>query len=235
MRIFFFLTAFFIVTYSLSGQNEASDTCKHKRHLVLKQYGLPAGLLVGSGILQIGDLKKDIQHFFPNTETHIDDWLKFGPAIEMYAFDMAGIKHSNSVFDQTKYLLISHLLTAAIVQTLKVTTKVIRPSGGIHSFPSGHTSYAFVGATVLFHEFRETRPLLACSGFALATATGILRITNDAHWLPDVMAGAAIGILVTNLVYQIEPFKNFQPFSQKCEINVIRDKNLNLVCLQFSF
>jgi hypothetical protein len=233
MRILIFLTAFLIVPFRMVGQ-EPVDTLKCEKHLFLKQYGLPAGLLAGSLILQTGDIKKDIQDLFPDTETHIDDWLKHGPEVEMYAFDLAGIKHSNTVFDQTKYLLISHFATAVIVQALKVTTHVSRPSGGKHSFPSGHTSYAFVGATVLYHEFRETQPLLAYSGFALATATGILRITNDAHWLPDVMAGAAIGILVTNLVYQIKPLKNFQPFSRKCEINVIREKNLNMICLHFS-
>jgi membrane-associated phospholipid phosphatase len=234
MRIFFFLTAFLIVPYMVFGQ-VVSDTSKYEKHHFLTQYGLPVGLLTGSLILQTGDIKKNIQDFFPDTETHIDDWLKNGPEIGMYAFDLVGIKHSNTVFDQTKYLLISHLVTGGIVQFLKVTTHVTRPSGGKHSFPSGHTSYAFVGATVLYQEFKETAPLLAYSGFAMATATGILRITNDAHWLPDVMAGAAIGILVTNLVYQIEPFKKFQPFSQKCEINVIREKNVNLLCLQFSF
>jgi hypothetical protein len=233
MRILILLAVFLFVPFMLEGQ-EQRDTSRCEKHTFLKQYRLPAGLLAGSLILQTGDIKKNIQDLFPNTETHIDDWLKHGPEVEMVVFDLAGIKHSNSVFDQTKYLLISHLVTGGIVQILKVTTHVTRPSGGKHSFPSGHTSYAFVGATVLYHEFRDTQPLLAYSGFALATATGILRITNDAHWLPDVMAGAALGILVTNLVYQIKPLKNFQPFSQKCEINVIREKNLNMLCLHFS-
>jgi membrane-associated phospholipid phosphatase len=234
MRILIFLTAFLIVPYILPGQ-AVSDTSKYKKHHFLKQYGLPVGLLAGSLILQTGHIKQDIQDLFPDTDNKIADWLKNGPEVEMYAFDLAGIKHSNTVFNQTKYLLISHLVTAGIVQALKVTTHVTRPYGGKHSFPSGHTSYAFVGATVLYHEFKESQPLLACSGFALATATGILRITNDAHWLPDVMAGAAIGILVTNLVYQIKPFKNFQPFSQNCGINFITEKNMNQICLHFSF
>ena len=222
MRIFILVTLFLLVPYLMVGQT-GCDTCQHKKHPFLKQYGLPASLLAGSIILQIGDIKKDIQSFFPNTETHIDDWLKFGPEVEMYAFDLAGIKHKNTVFDQTKYLIISHLVTGGIVQALKVTTKVRRPSGGIHSFPSGHTSYAFVGATVLYNEFRETEPLLAYSGFVFATATGILRITNDAHWLPDVMAGAAIGMVVTNLVYRIEPlkFKTFGRAKNSLAVNAI--------------
>ena len=40
----------------------------------------------------------------------------------------------------------------------------------------------------------------AIGGYTTATAVGALRILNK-HWLPDVLAGAGIGILSTNLVY----------------------------------
>jgi hypothetical protein len=233
MRIPIFLAVCIFIPSILTGQ-PVTDTTRCEKHLFIKKYGLPAGLLAGSVLLETGDIKKDIQGFFPNTSTHIDDWLKFGPEAEMYAFDLAGIKHSNTVFDQTKYLLISHIATAVIVEALKETIHSQRPSGGIHSYPSGHTSYAFVGATVLYHELRESQPILAYSGFALATATGVLRITNDAHWLPDVMAGAAIGILVTNLVYQIKPLKSFQPFSHNCTMSFVRENNQNLFCFHFA-
>jgi membrane-associated phospholipid phosphatase len=114
--------------------------------------------------------------------------------------------------------LISHGLTGAVVQVMKETIHMKRPSGGLHSFPSGHTSYAFVGATALYHEFRETQPLLAYSGFVFATATGVLRITNNAHWFPDVVAGAAVGIFITNLVYQSALFN----------LKIIRKHNENI-------
>ena len=230
MRVLIVLTAFLVVPFMIVGQ-ESRDTSLCEKHLFLKQYGLPAGLLAGSLILQTGNIKQDIQDLFPNTTTHIDDWLKFGPTVEMYALDMMGVKHRSSVFAQTNYLLISQFFTGGIVQALKVTANVTRPSGGKHSFPSGHTSYAFVGATVMFREFIETKPLLAYSGFAFAAATGILRITKDAHWLPDVMAGAAIGILVTNMVYQIKPIKGWQPFNKKRSVFIvpqITDQGLSL-------
>ena len=96
--------------------------------------------------------------------------------VQIYAFDLVGVKSRNSLFDQTKYLAISQIATSLIVQALKVTTNVERPTGGNHSFPSGHTTNAFVGAAVLYHEFKDSNCLLACSGFVVAASTGFLRI-----------------------------------------------------------
>jgi hypothetical protein len=207
MRILLLAVAVVCFSMSVSGLSQEKDSCSMTVRQALKQQILPAGMFTASIILNSGEIKKKIQDIFPNTNTHIDNWLIHVPDFQMYTFDLLGVNHRNSVFDQTKYLVISHGVTGAIVQVMKETIHMRRPSGGLHSFPSGHTSYAFVGATALYHEFRDTQPVLAYSGFVFATATGVLRITNDAHWLPDVVAGAAVGILVTNLVYQMEPLK----------------------------
>ncbi len=91
-----------------------------------------------------------------------------------------------------------------------------RPNGvNDESFPSGHTSNAFVMATVLFHEFKDTKPVLAYSGFLFSSATGVLRVLNNSHWVSDVLVGAGIGIIVTDLVYRFEPLKNWNPFKNK--------------------
>jgi membrane-associated phospholipid phosphatase len=66
----------------------------------------------------------------------------------------------------------------------------------------------------LFHEYKDTEPWIAYSGFVVATATGYLRMTNNLHWLPDVVAGAGIGMLTANVVYRLEPLKKLQ-FSSK--------------------
>ncbi len=98
---------------------------------------------------------------------------------------------------------------------LKRITDEERPNGEDYSFPSGHTSNAFVMATVLHHEFIDTSPWLAYSGYAFATTTGVLRVLNNKHWVSDVLVGAGIGILVTDLVYRFEPLKNWNPFKTK--------------------
>lgn len=219
----------------ISGQTSMRDSTARGRIPVIRQYSLPAALIAGSLILQTDHLKQKIQDYFPDTDTSADDWLKFVPSVQIYAFDIMGFPHRSSVFDQTKNLLVSHLVTGGLVQLLKVTTGVRRPSGGVHSFPSGHTSFAFAGATALYLEFRETKPLLAYSGFALATATGLLRITNNAHWLPDVMAGAAIGMLVTELVYEFDPLKFIHLPGDKYRVSITSDDNSTRLCLNIRF
>jgi len=70
-------------------------------------------------------------------------------------------------------------------------------------------------ATVLFHEFKDTKPVLAYSGFVFASATGVLRVLNNEHWTSDVLVGAGLGIIITDLVYRFEPFKNWNPFKNR--------------------
>jgi undecaprenyl-diphosphatase len=70
-----------------------------------------------------------------------------------------------------------------------------------HSFPSGHTSFAFLGATFLsstfYHEYPESSwklPVIIGS-YTLASGVAAMRIASGNHFLSDVLAGAAIGSL----------------------------------------
>lgn len=63
----------------------------------------------------------------------------------------------------------------ALVQPVKRITKVPRPdSGELTSFPSGHTSEAFAGATLFCAEFAQHNTWLSVTAYCSATATGYL-------------------------------------------------------------
>lgn len=69
------------------------------------------------------------------------------------------------------------------------------------SFPSGHTSLSFAGASFLsyvysayFPESKWKIPIIAGS-YVLATSTAILRIASGNHFPTDVLTGALIGSL----------------------------------------
>lgn len=163
-----------------------------------------------------------------NYEVHIDDYLRYAPAAEIFIADVFGIKARNHWFDQSKYLLISKLISKTITGNLKTITKKTRPNGDPYSFPSGHSSSSFTYAAVLYEEFRDASPVLAYSGYAFATTTGAFRMMNNKHWLSDVIVGAGVGIIVTELVYYFEPFKNFNPFKNSKNISFypqINDEN----------
>jgi hypothetical protein len=191
----------------------ARDSTYHDFKLYKTQL-VPSILIVG-GIITAGNVKQKVSNAIPVTYTKIDDYIQYAPMAAMYIGDIAGLKSQNSVWDQTKYLALSQLTCAIVVQTLKYTIREQRPDNGkYNSFPSGHTSIAFVGATVLYHEFKDTHKILAYSGFGIATTVGLLRMTNRRHWVPDILAGAGIGILSTNMIYHFKLLNRWQPFAK---------------------
>ena len=66
---------------------------------------------------------------------------------------------------------------------------------------SGHSTFAFAGATMLCHEFGHVSPWVPIGGYGVATLTAIDRLVRDRHYLHDVCAGAAIGVAATELTY----------------------------------
>lgn len=110
------------------------------------------------------------------------------------------------------------LLTAGIKDLLKAGVSRWRPytyESGFdpaddddyhNSFPSGHTAYAFLGASFLTatlkHEFpnQSWRVPVSIAAYTLATGTGALRVASGEHFISDVAAGAALGTAVGWLV-----------------------------------
>lgn len=80
---------------------------------------------------------------------------------------------------------------------LKETVDATRPNGKPHSFPSGHTSRAFAGASYLHYRYGIEYGLPA---YALAAAVGYSRVESDNHYWHDVIAGAAIANLSAYLL-----------------------------------
>ena len=143
------------------------------------------------------------QSFEPEFEHHLDDWLQHGPLALTFGLKFAGVEGRS---DWKRYLVsgvLSYATMGAIVNGIKYTAKEMRPDGSTaNSFPSGHTATAFVAATILHKEYGLTRsPWYSVGGFAAATTTGVMRSLNNRHWISDIMVGAGIGILSTDLGY----------------------------------
>ena len=68
------------------------------------------------------------------------------------------------------------------------------------SMPSGHATNAFAAATVLGHRYPSWRAPL----YALATTVAFARVYLGRHYPSDVVAGAAIGVVVSSLVLTAE-------------------------------
>jgi len=228
MRLLKVLTLSILLIYSSLGYAQVADSV-HQNSLVRRSI-VPTALIAGGVLITNSQFEQNLQEKLrsglrDDFHSDIDDYLQYAPIAELYLADILGVKSKNHWFDQTKYLLISNLLTSGITQGLKYITLKERPNGAPYAFPSGHTSFAFNNAAVLFHEFNKTSPLLAYSGYAFATTTGVYRMLNNKHWLSDVLVGAGIGILVVELVYYFEPFKAFNPFKKLDSISFIPSIN----------
>lgn len=97
-----------------------------------------------------------------------------------------------------------YVLAAATTYGLKRVVSERRPDkSDRRSFPSGHATIAFAGATALRHEYGRLSPWVSIGGYALATITAADRVRRDRHYLHDVCAGAAIGFAATELSYYV--------------------------------
>ncbi len=203
-----------------SGFNSASHD---SYYISFRKNILPASLITGGILIEAFHVKTQIQDFFPQTNYDIENYIQYVPIGIMYGADIWPVEHENSVFDQTKYLVISELVNAVLTHAFKITIHESRPNGGTHSFPSGHASQSFTCATVLFNEFYDYNQSVASSGYLFSTTTALLRVTNNKHWVPDVLIGAGMGMIVTNLVYYFQPLKNWDPFHFNRRASIIPD------------
>ncbi len=220
LKIGCFLSLLLCTTNSFGQLGEVSLERPPKNDLAKKAI-LPGSLLLVSLLLTDTDFEKEFQEDLReglgnDFNTSLDDYTRYVPIAQLYIADIAGVQAKNHWFDQTKNLVISAGLTQLITSGLKKAIYKERPNQfNAEAFPSGHTSNAFANATVLYEEFKETSPFLAYSGYGFATATGALRVMNNKHWVSDIFVGAALGIMVTKLVYHFDYLIPWNPFKKK--------------------
>ena len=93
-------------------------------------------------------------------------------------------------------------IMAGSVYLLKHAVDTPRPDASDNrSFPSGHSAWAFMGATMTARELGWRSPWWAFGAYSVATAIAAERVVSGRHYPTDVVAGAGIGILSAQLGY----------------------------------
>ena len=165
-----------------------------------------------SGILAKSEKKsfrqntKDNKHtLVTDFKTRIDDYAQFFGPVLTTGLKIAGLESRSDWARYAASAAMSYGIMAGFVNSIKYTAKEMRPDGSTaNSWPSGHTATAFVGATILHKEYGMTRsPWFSVAGYSVATATGVMRVLNNRHWVSDVLSGAGIGIMSTELAYAL--------------------------------
>lgn len=168
-------------------------------------YGLISGL-GDKGIRQLdhyvrNSVKNDFWYTYP------EDYLQFSPAVAAFGMKLGGVESTHNLKDMAIIYALSNVLETGIVFTTKNVVGRRRPDGSDNaSFPSGHTSTAFVAAEFLHQEYKDKSVWISVGGYAMASFVGVARIYNDKHWLSDVVTGAGVGILSTKAIYWVYPY-----------------------------
>ena len=95
-------------------------------------------------------------------------------------------------------LVRAQIVTQGLTQAGKHAVRRMRPDGSSKkSFPSGHSSGSFATATVIQRHFGWR---LGGPAYGLASYVAASRLSENKHYLSDVVFGAAVGILVGRTV-----------------------------------
>ena len=143
-----------------------------------------------------------VQTKMPGFEMVFDDYIQYAPWAAHVTMGLCGVKGvSKNRYQVLTADALAAVMMVSVVQGLKYSINRTRPNGHSVSFPSGHTAAAFTGATLLAHEYANRSIWIPIAGYTVATATGVMRVLNNRHYVSDVVVGAAIGILSAELAY----------------------------------
>lgn len=144
---------------------------------------------------------------YPDFHTKIDDYTVFAPVAAIAGLHVAGIKGRHKLGETAVLYIMSSALANSISLSIKHTSRQLRPdSSTYNSFPSGHTTNAFVAAEMMHQEYKDLSPWYSVAGYSVASATGIMRMLNNRHWLSDVLVGAGFGMVSTKVTYLVYPW-----------------------------
>lgn len=168
-----------------------------------------------------------------------DNYLQYFPLIVNVGLGFTGVKAKH---EWRERLAVSATATAfhiAMTQGLKYVVDEERPNARNHrSFPSGHTSWAFMGAELIREEYGWA---WGSGAYIFAAGIGFCRIYNNEHWLNDVIAGAGFGILSTRLAYLLLPVErrlfhwDTAPITTTCIPLYIPDSHTLALNVSFNF
>lgn len=238
----FFILCLVIIFVKLGGYAQANrvvtDSLNLRVETNIEKYQFrPAqlitpGVLLAAGITGIYAFQDSKSHFQDivsdgSHHTQVDEYLQFVPAAGYISLGfIPNVKHYNDFKNRFVTATTAYLFSTCITYGLKYTFQERRPDfSDRHSFPSGHATRAFTGAELMRIEYGN---LIGLSGYACAFAVGILRMSNDKHWVNDILGGAAIGILSARLAYWLLPFEQ-RLFGWNSNKSIPKDYNL-VVC-----
>ncbi len=142
-------------------------------------------------------LRRDALHDFSETMSTLGGRTVLYPAL-IGTFAAGRALGKGRVRRIAAHMTQALVITDLLVTPVKVAVGRRRPDGSnSRSFPSGHAAGSFALASVLQEELGIGAGIPA---FAVATMMGIARVDQRRHYMTDVLAGAAFGLVAARMV-----------------------------------
>lgn len=162
----------------------------------------------------------------PDFTYNYGNWIQYFPGAAVWGLKACGVP---SRYDWGQ-MAVAHAGGSVASLILDHGSKWLidrmRPDGSrANSFPSGHTTTAFLTATWLQKEYGDQLPWLCGIGYGVATLTAQQRILRNKHWTTDTMAGAILGVAACELGYWLsdvilgkDNYKMFDDFTYETSL-----------------
>ena len=196
----FFGVLSFITAFTSHAVN--NDTiCLNNNHI--------AYLSSGASFLTIGAISRATSSDWTPTQFHqeksnIVDGAQYVPLAFPWILKACGVETRSGWGRMATSHATSTIIMAGSVYLAKNHIHTTRPDATDNrSFPSGHTAWSYMGATMISRELSWQSPWYTMGAYTLASAIAQQRIIDCRHNPGDVATGAGIGIVATQLGYYI--------------------------------
>lgn len=135
----------------------------------------------------------------------VDDGLQYVPLAAAVVLGNCGVEARHPLRERIAVAATAYTALTGVAGGLKLTVSEWRPDDSDdRSFPSGHAARAFAGAELVRSEYGWPWGIGA---YTVATGVSVLRVAGDHHYVHDVLAGAAIGVLSARVAYWLLPIE----------------------------
>lgn len=186
---------------------EPADSISHGRWQPAPQRYIPAA--IGAGMLAEGAIATAAAPATSHTwarkhSSTAVDVAQYAPIVFPWAIKTFGGKTRSGWGRMAASQAISAVLMVGTVESTKTIAGHWRPNRSDNrSFPSGHTAWAFLGATMTAIELADQSPWYAVGAYTFASGIAMQRVISENHFPSDVVAGAGIGILAAEIGYYL--------------------------------
>lgn len=236
MRFFFILMGFFFLVTAQAGsfkEDQFDPVLQKATDSSSLKIFLAAGLTTAFVQPQDDQIRSDWKSHQKMTESqaHLGDLLGSG----MGGVLLLGTQY---LWDDNRNHYQSHAraLVYSTVVNSALKTIFYRPRPNEkdrYSFPSGHTMTAFTTATSLTYAYGWKAAAIT---YPIAIFIGLSRLSDDAHWGSDVVAGAFVGIFMARACfYNLDENKELEVSSNNFIIYPVIQPGMNGLSLVHTF